>query len=287
MPPLARSSATFASMRQCNLCPNTRLVPVAEVKISLRLADLKLPFKQALHTAAQLGANAIEIDARRDLSPSELTDTGLRQIRKMLDDRNLRVSSVRFPTRRGYDVQDQLDRRVDATKQAMRMAYRLGANLVVNQIGRIPEKEDDPAWQTLRSVMEDLGKAGAREGAVLAAETGTEPADRLASLLQSLQEAYVAVAFNPGQLIIQQHDVSASLSAVASLVQIVIAQDAVIDLAQRRGIDVPLGQGLADFAFICGRLEEQPFRGYFVVTRPNSSAPVQECQQAIEYLRHV
>ena len=75
-----------------------------ELKVGIQLASLQLPFKKALHIAAELGANGIEIDARNDLKPQDLSRTGLRQLRKTLDDRNLRVCAIGFQTRRGYDV---------------------------------------------------------------------------------------------------------------------------------------------------------------------------------------
>ena len=37
------------------------------LKIGVELAGLRLPFKQALHAAAQLGADAVEIDALRGM----------------------------------------------------------------------------------------------------------------------------------------------------------------------------------------------------------------------------
>ena len=54
-----------------------------------------------------------------------MSETGLRQLRKMLDDLNLKVAALRFQTRRGYDSLDDLDRRIDATKDTMKLAYRL------------------------------------------------------------------------------------------------------------------------------------------------------------------
>ena len=62
-----------------------------------------MPFKQALATAAEIGAEAVEINARSDLKPGELSRTGVRHLRKMLADLNLKVAAVNFPTRRGYD----------------------------------------------------------------------------------------------------------------------------------------------------------------------------------------
>ena len=80
--------------------------------------------------ASRIGASAVELDARNEIHPSQLSDTGLRQLRKMLEDLNLKVASLRFQTRRGYDHPQDLDRRVEATKAAMKLAYRLGAPVV-------------------------------------------------------------------------------------------------------------------------------------------------------------
>jgi hypothetical protein len=73
---------------------------VLQIKVGIRLASLRLPFRQALVMAKQLGAEAVEIDARSELRPEELTHTGVRQVRKLLDDVALRVSAVTFRTHR-------------------------------------------------------------------------------------------------------------------------------------------------------------------------------------------
>ena len=88
------------------------------VKIGIQTRSLHQPIKQALHTAARLGADGVEIDARTELPPTELSRTGLRQFRRLLEDLNLRVSAVAFPTRRGYDEPQDLERRVMATQAA-------------------------------------------------------------------------------------------------------------------------------------------------------------------------
>ena len=256
-----------------------------DLKISVRLSAYNLPFKKALLAASQAGARAVEIDARLQLKPADLTDTAKRQIRKMLDDLNLRISSFRFQTRRGYDQLAELDRRIDATKQVMKMAYELGASYVVNQIGRVPADTESVAWQQLRSSMEDLGRYGSHVGAFLAAETGTESGEDLAKVLQSLENAYVAVAFNPGNLIVNQFDVRDSLAALGELTGIVIAQDGVIDISRGRGVDVPLGYGTADLPQILGMLEDHQFSGWFTVGRPECGE--EEVANAVSYLKNL
>ncbi len=245
--------------------------------------------QRAFLVAHSLGATAIEIDARETLRPSELSDTGLRQLRKMLDDSNLRVAALRFQTRRGYDHSADLDRRVEATKSAMEFAYRLGTTIVVNQIGRVPDDAASPEWLTMRSVLDDLGRFGARVGAFLAAETGTDSGEKLAEILGSTEDGYVAVALNPGSLIINRHNVPEAITALAERIQLVYAIDGVVDLAAGRGIAVPLGRGIADFPEILGRLEDNQYRGHFVLGRHDvADEDVEdELRQGIEYLRNL
>lgn len=238
-----------------------------------------------MEEAAQMGVSAIELDARSEIHPSQLSDTGLRQLRKILDDLNLKVSSLRFQTRRGYDHVQDLDRRVEATKAAMQLAYRLQAPVVVNSIGMVPEDETDPRWAGLQQVMDDLGRYGTRVGAFFAAETGSESGETLAKLLGSAEDAFVAVALNPGQLIVNRHSVREAIGALKERIQLVCAVDGVLDLAAGRGISVPLGQGTADFPELIGQLEDVQYRGRYLVGRPGSN--LEEVRQGIQYLRNL
>ena len=58
---------------------------MVELRIAVELSGMRMPLKKALHTAAALGADAVEIDARGEVTP-RLSRTGVRQLRKMLDD---------------------------------------------------------------------------------------------------------------------------------------------------------------------------------------------------------
>jgi sugar phosphate isomerase/epimerase len=256
-----------------------------ELKIAVGLSSLRQPFKKALHTAARLGATGVEIDARNDVHPKELSDTGRRQLKKMLTDLNLRVAAVRFSTRRGYDVLQDLDRRIDATKQAMQFAYSLGASVVVNAVGYVPEESNQAGYMQLQASLADLARHGQHVGAMLGCETGSEPVGRLVALLESLPERAIGIAFNPGNLIINDCYSEDAIKTCVSRTLLVVARDAVRDLARGRGIDVPLGRGSVEFPNLLGVLEEQPYAGWFVVDRPNSRDPVTEIGYAISFLK--
>jgi sugar phosphate isomerase/epimerase len=258
---------------------------VLRIKVGIQTASLRAPFKQALLTAAKLGAEAVEIDARTEVLPHEMTHTAVRHLRKLLDDLKLRVAAVSFRTRRGYDSPEDLDRRVDATKKAMSLAWDLGAGVVVNHIGEIPEKREGPAWDLLLQVMADLGRHGQRVGATLAAETGSADPQRLLSLIAALPQGSLAVNLNPGVLIANGYSATEATRLLGQHTAHVHATDGTRDLSRRRGLETPLGRGSVDWPEFFAALEEHDYRGYFTIARAESADPVKEIELAVRYLR--
>ncbi|WP_182865072.1 sugar phosphate isomerase/epimerase family protein [Rhodopirellula sp. JC639] len=255
---------------------------MAELNLAIRIDSLGLPLKRALDVAAQMGIRSVELNARREIHPESLTDTGLRHLKKLLDERNLSVASLRFQTRRGYDNPQDLQRRIEATKAAMKLAYKLGSAAVINSIGFVPDEENDPRYEALEAVLSDLGRYGAKVGAFLAAETGAEAGESLARLLDKDEDGFVAVAFNPGRLIVNRHSVTEAVKALKDRIHVVCATDGVLDLAAGRGLHVPIGEGTADFPQIFATLEDVGFRGPCIVGREDSS--LAELQQGVQYL---
>lgn len=232
-----------------------------------------------------MGASAVEIDARGEIKPHDLSRSAVRQIRKTLDDLNLRVCAVGFRTRHGYNVAENLEARIDATKNAMQMAYELGAPVVVNQVGRIPGEPSGPAWDLLLQSLADLGRHGQYVGALLAAETGSESGVDLARLIAALPPGSLGVNYDPGNLVVNNFSAAEALAALGAHVLHVHAKDGVRDLAQGRGVEVPLGRGSVDFPSVLATLEEHQYRGYFTIERENAGDPLYEIGQAVEYLK--
>ncbi len=216
-----------------------------------------------------------------------MSRTGIRHVRKMLEDLNLRVSCASFRTRRGYDVADGLDRRVEATKEALRTAYELGTNVAVNQIGRVPAEADSDSWGLMRDALADIGRISQRVGATLAVETGTESGADLLRLVQALPPGAIGVDLHPANLILHNHSPREAARALAEHVIHVHAADATRDLAQRRSIEVPLGRGTAEFPELLAILEEHRYAGYITVERRQSDNPLFEIGQAVQYLRNL
>lgn len=255
------------------------------LKIAIQVRSLKLPLKRALPLARRLGASAVELDARGELNPQLLTRTGLRQLLKLLDDLELTVAAVGFPTRRGYGVADDLDRRVGATKAAMTMARELRCSLVVNQVGRVPTDTDSPEWGNMVAALGDLAHHAHHAGAWLSAETGTESGADLKRLVDALPPGALPVTFDPGNLLVNGFSPGEAVETLGSHIVHVHANDAVRDLAIGRGVRVQLGRGSIDFAALLGTLEQFGYRGHVSIERQDADDPAGEIAQAVEYLQ--
>jgi sugar phosphate isomerase/epimerase len=258
---------------------------VSNVKIGIQTRSLHLPLKHALRTAARLGAEGVEIDARTELPPSELSQTGLRQFLKTLDDLHLRVSAVAFPTRRGYDDANDLDRRVAATHAAQRFAASLRTEVIVNRAGRLPDSEQDPRFRQLIEALTAIGTYGDRIGVRLAAQTGSEEPQQLARLIAALPDQTIGVDLHPAALIAAGHSPQLAVEVLGPHVLHVHACDAVRNPGAGRAAAVELGRGTADLPELLGRLTEFDYRGWVTIEARDSADPVAEVENAVSYLR--
>ena len=256
-----------------------------QVRIAVDLASLRQPLRKSLETAAHLGVEAVQLDAQGEIFPGRLSQTGIRHLRRLLDDLNLRVAALCFRTRRGYNVPEQLDRRVEVTRQVMQLAYDLGSRVVTNHIGQVPAEQDGPEWNMLVDVLGQLGRHGQHVGAMLAATTGSEEPAHLKHLLEALPDGVLNIHLDPGQLMINGFSPGETARLLAPHVAHVHATDAVRDLARGRGEDTKLGMGSVDFAEILGLLEQQGYDGYITAGRQSAGNPVAEITEAIQYLR--
>ncbi|NOY28858.1 MAG: sugar phosphate isomerase/epimerase [Planctomycetes bacterium] len=253
-------------------------------RIAAQTGCFAQPFKKALHTAARLECDGVQFDARQELRPAELSETGLRQLRKILNDLNLRVASVAFPTRRGYANPDDLERRLEATLAAMRLASQLRARILIFNLGDLPAAESTAA-ATLIDAISSLAVHGNRLGVRLTAQATSADAQALVDFVDSLPEGTLALDLHPARLIAQGESPAEFVSVAGRHIAHVHATDGVHDLASGHGVEVELGRGTADFPELLGMLEEFEYRDWLTIERRDSRQPVEDIGNAVRYLR--
>src|SRR5205814_3391500 len=121
----------------------------------------------------QLGVTGVQIDAAGDLAPNRLTQTGRREFRNLRRTHALELTALNCPLRRGLDVAENQEGRLDHVKNVMTLAFDLGPRLVIVQAGRGPDPDapDDPRGRLLTEALQALGGHGDRTGTTLALET--------------------------------------------------------------------------------------------------------------------
>ena len=251
-------------------------------RIGLRLASLRQPLKQALHTAGTAGVCGVEVDARSEVRPAEMSRTAIRQLRKLLDDLRLRVCAIAFPTRRGYAAPEDLDRRVAATQEAMRLTHDLGARDVVLSVGSVPPQESE-AYARLLDVLTALAGYSDRVGVRLALLTERENAADLSRLLQELPEGACGMALHPATLVRLEGSSPQWAENLARYVSYVYAADAVRESVGGER-EMELGRGSADIPHLLGTLEGFDYQGWVTIDRRESALSPEAAQNAVEYL---
>ncbi len=253
-------------------------------RIGVHLPSLGTSVSRGIEQAWQFGAQGVELDVRTQVRLDEMTQTAVRHLRRLLEERGLAMAAVAFPTRGGYNDPHGLERRVEATRKALQLAYRLGAPVVVNQVGQIPEENQGPQWDLLVEVLTDLGRWGQRCGALLAAQTGANPPKRLKALLQALPEGSLLVDLDPGLLVLHDHSVVEAVEELGPWIAHVHARDATRDRLRGQGVETPLGRGSVDFEHLLGLLEERGYRGFLTVIG-RSGASAEEIRLGVSFLK--
>ena len=255
------------------------------MNVGLRVECLRLPLRQALRKAAELGAEGVQVNAVGDLAPDNLSVTGRRDFLHLLDSIGLKLTALGFPTQYGYSTADGLEDRVAAVTKVLSLSYQLRTPIVTGAIGRVPEDTAHPARQLLAEAMTEVGNHAVRVGAVFAAETGTESGQTLRGFLASIGGGGIRANLDPANLLVKGYD---PIQAVRDLNQYIVhthARDAAREAGGELGREVTPGDGDLDWNTYLGALEEVGYRGWLTIELEQASNPEREIARAVAFLR--
>jgi L-ribulose-5-phosphate 3-epimerase len=260
---------------------------MSRLKIGIRLESLGLPLRRALQEAERLGVTGVQVDGARELSPRNLSQTGRSEFRHLLRSHNLELTALGCPLRRGLDLPEGLEARIDRVKKVLGLSFDLGPRVVVVQAGKVPEQVEAPAARFLNESLLALGQHGDRVGAVLALETGLEPGAVLRRYLDHFDTGGLAANFDPGNLLVNGFDPYESARALGGRIAHSHAKDARGAGASRSAREVPLGAGDTDWVRLLGVLEEVEYRGWLTVERESGEDRLADVQAGVAFLRRL
>lgn len=257
------------------------------LKLGVRLESLGLPLRKALQTVQSLGVVGVQLDAQGDLSPSRLGETGRREFRHLLRSHNLELTALGCPLRRGLDVAEDQQPRLEHVRKVMQLSYDLGARRVVIEAGKTPTKEEQgsPRAALLDESLTALGRHGDRIGVLLCLETGLESGQELRDYLARFDSGSLMANLDPANLLLNGFDVFESVRALHGKIGHSHAKDARKGRVSRAAQEVALGAGDLDWIAYLGVLEEVEYRGWLVVERESGDNRLTDIKNGIGFLR--
>ncbi|HYV39513.1 MAG TPA: sugar phosphate isomerase/epimerase family protein, partial [Gemmataceae bacterium] len=229
----------------------------------------------------------VQVDTVSDLDPRQISQTGRREFRNVLKAHNLELAALGCPLRRGLDVPEGQEERIDMLRLALTLSFDLGPRIVVVEVGRVPEKEDDPRFVLMSEALLTLGQHGDRVGAVLALETGLEDGATLRKFLDRFDTGSLRVNLDPANLMMHNFNLYEAAKVLGDKVVHTHAKDAREAGASQQAQEVPLGHGDIDWLAYLGVLEEIDYHGYLTIEREGGNDRVGDVAGGVKFLRRL
>lgn len=255
------------------------------LKIGVVVESLELPLRQALEEAVRLGVSGVQVDARGDLAPDRLTETGRREIRNLLRSRGLELTALHCPLRHGLDNPENLQPRIEHVRKVMQLAFDLGPRKVILAGPRVPSEAEPGRQLHLRESLAELGAYGDRVGTLLALEVGWDSPELLRDYLKTFDCGSLKLNYDPANLLVNGHDPLARLAVLKDWIVHVHARDARAATVSRSAQEVPLGAGDIDWLALTATLRVIDYDGYLVVEREGGSRRLQDVAHGVAFLR--
>ncbi|MCH9655173.1 MAG: sugar phosphate isomerase/epimerase [Planctomycetes bacterium] len=258
---------------------------MSRLKLAVATRCFSLPVKRAIKSAAEIGARGVQLDAQNEVSPASFGGTGDRHFRKYLEEFNLKVASLRLPSRHALTEPEFLDQRVDSIKSALEFARRLGGPLLIIHPGLIRTGEEGN-FASVCEVLNDLVRFASHIGIDLCISCENNSPTIIRELVSEVRSGLIGVELDTAEMIFNQQDPESSIRELHSWIKTYRLRDAVREM-DRGGIEVPLGQGMVMWDQFLPLVSETDYQGWLIVDRTQGDQRLKDCQNAISYLESV
>lgn len=255
-------------------------------RLAVATRCLELPLRTALQVAADCGAEGVQFDLRDELRPAELSESGRRDLRHLLEELGLQVAGTTFALRRALADEYELDRRIAALKQAMTWSFALEARVLTVRIGRLPTDEHSREAQTLREIVDDLARYANHSGVSLAFTPARDSAADLQQIVSAIQSGPIGIDYDPAQLVMAGHDPVAALRTLHAFIHHVQLRDGLSDI-DGSSAETPVGQGAVPWLEVMATLGEIEYAGWLTAIRSQGNDKAADLRRALVFVRRL
>ncbi len=256
-------------------------------KPAVKLECFSLPLRQALLAAVKAGAQGVQFDASFELSPSNLSESGRREIRYLLNSHNLKLAAVYCPLRSGLDTLQDHEQRILHVEKVMDLSFELGCGLVALHAGQIPDEKETLRSNALKESLTILGSYGDKTGSTLAFETGLESGKILADYLEKIDSGALGATLDPGNLVLNGFDPLQAILDLGHRIKLVHAREVAGNGPGRAAREVPLGQGNLDWTSLLVYLDNIAYQGYLVCEKEEGNNKAEDVIAGLQFLKTI
>lgn len=198
------------------------------------------PLTELIPWAAANGIRALEIDTRpgTHLDPETIDDRQIAQVRELLEQHNVRISSLGVYVRVFGGTDEQNRAAIRNVEQAIALAPKLGVSIVCTLAGMpAPDKSrEQTIAEDLPGVFRPLLDLAGQHGVKLALEnwyaTNIQHLDHWRALFDLVPDAHFGLNFDPSHLDWQGIEVNAAVEEFRDRIFHVHAKDVIVDAAR-------------------------------------------------------
>lgn len=276
--------------------------------IGIILESLKMPRRDAIKKAAEIGAKGIQMYATEgENSPRNLSSEARAELKNEVASSGLVFSALCGDLGMGFGNPEKNPVLIEKSKKIFELAKDLGTNIVTTHIGVVPGDKKCDRYKVMQEACFELSCLADSMEVHFAVETGPEPADVLKEFLDSLGSGGAAVNLDPANFkMVTGFDPVEAVYLLKDYIVHTHAKDgkrlnignpeyiyrAVHPVPQgfndiRYFEEVPLGTGSVDFPNYLKALEEIGYRGFLTIEREVGDTPEEDIIAACRYLNKI
>lgn len=271
--------------------------------IGIMLDSLKMNTKDAIETAAKLGANGLQMYAvSGEFAPENLSTAKRRELLDMVKSNGLVFSALCGDLGMGFGDREKNPALIEKSKRILDLALDLETNIVTTHIGVVPGDSSHPRYQIMQDACFELSRYADSIKAHFAIETGPETSAVLKGFLDGLGSCGVGVNLDPANLVMVTGD--DPVQAVYNLKDYIVhthAKDGIKlkdsdpeviygiieDVIQQGDVfkELPLGEGNVPFEKYLAALEDIGYKGFLTIEREVGADPCADIGKAVAFLQ--
>lgn len=260
---------------------------MSALKIAIPTRLFGVPLKVAIEQAATSGVQGVVLDLRREFTGEEFSESGVRELKRLISDFELRVASAEFPLRHRLTERDHLDERVAGLLRGIDHAAELGASFLTIPVGRLPKPDSGDDASLFAEVLGDLARRGDHVGVTPVIRPADSDLDQTAAALAAVDFAPVGYELDVAALTMFEQPVEQAVRRFHDRLAAVRVRDAV-RRADGTVEEVAVGRGEVDWPAAIASLAEAGYDGWQVVDHHDTGpAAVAEAIRAVTFLHNV